>query len=119
MAVIIGDLVAKDYVVRSGDEAKLETTTKDNAGVVVDITGATIKFGVYSKVDNTEKFTKAVGSGITIINGPLGTFDVVLLAADTAALEGLYNYEAEMILGGKPRTVMVGTINIKKDRVNA
>ncbi len=119
MAVVTGDLVPKDYVVRSGDAAVLQATTKDNDGAVVDITGATIKFGVYAKVDDAEQFVKTVGSGIVIVSGPAGTFEVTLDAPDTAALAGLYNYEAEMILSTLPRTVMVGTINIKKDRVNA
>ena len=118
-ARIDGDLTPVDFVSRSGDKFKIKATTKDKADVVVNITGATIKFGLYDIVSNAEILAKTVGSGIVITDAVNGLYEVTVDAADTAALDGRHFHETEMTLVGDIRTVMVGIVNIKKDRVNA
>ena len=118
-AVISGDLTPVDFVTRSGDLFIIKATTKDKAGAVVDITGATIKFGLYTLVGDTETLTKEILSGVVITDGPNGLYEVTVTGIDTGALAGRFFHETEMILGAIPRTVMVGIVNIKKDRVNA
>ncbi len=119
VALTDGALVAVDFISRSGDDFVIKATTKDKAGTVVNITGAVIKFGMYDgPILGSEKFNKTVGSGIVITDGPNGLYEVTVLPADTAALDGRYYHETEMILGGKTRTVMVGTVVVKGDRVN-
>ena len=118
-AVISGDLTPVDFVTRSGDGFVIKATTKDAAGAIVDITGGTIKFGLYDLVTGAESTVKEVATGIVITDGINGLYEVTVLGADTAALAGRFFHETEMQLGAVPRTVMVGIVNIKKDRVNA
>ena len=118
-AVIDGDLTPVDFVTRSGDTFVIKATTTDKAGAIVNISGAAIKFGLYTVVDNGEVLTKTVGSGIVITDGVIGLYEVTVDAADTAALAGRHFHETEMIVSSTTRTVMVGVVNIKTDRVNA
>lgn len=117
-AVLDGDLTPVDFVTRSGDTLVIKATTKDKAGAIVNISGATIKFGLYTIVDNTEVIVKTVGVGIVITDGPNGLYEVTLDESDTRNRSGRHFHETEMIISATVRTVMVGVVNIKTDRVN-
>lgn len=105
-----------DFTMFAGDSKTLEVTVKDADGVVVDITGATIRWSLARSVNSTPALLqKAVGSGITITDGPNGRFDVALANADTETLSDAYYHEAEVILlDGTIATVVSGAVTIKR-----
>ncbi len=117
---IQGALIPVDFEMRSGDFMPIEVTVKDEAGVVVDITSFTIKWGLYDgPILGAELFVYTIGSGIVVVDAANGRFDVQIAKADTIALAGRYYHEAEITdTASNPKTVMVGTVTIIKDRVN-
>jgi hypothetical protein len=62
---------------------------------------------------------RSVESGITIIDGAAGRFDVALLPADTEGLKGCFYYESEVINLGIVSTVLVGTVDVKPTLIKA
>lgn len=107
----------------SGDTKRLTYTVKDSAGVVIDISGGAFRWALSRlKPDETTPvpvgdalFTKSVGSGITITDGPNGELRVDLAPADTEDLTGSHYHELEMILGGSTSTVAYGQMDIRTD----
>ncbi len=109
----------------SGDTKRLNYTVKDGAGVVIDITGGTFRWGL-SKLgkpvtagepspQGSPLLTKTVSSGITLTAPTLGELRVDLDPADTADLKGSFYHELEMVLAGVTSTIAFGQIDIKKD----
>ena len=81
----------------AGDDTTLTITAKDKDGVVVDLSGATIVWGVKKRLDNAStEFTKSTGSGITITDATNGVFVVSIDAADTTNLSGYYFHESKI-----------------------
>ncbi len=117
---IQGELTPVDFEMRSGDFMPIEVTVKDELDAVVDITGHTIKWGLYDgPVIGSELFVYTIGSGIVVVDAANGRFDVQIAKTDTIALAGRYHHEAELTdTATNPKTVMVGTVTIIKDRVN-
>ena len=119
--------VETDFAMHSGDDRILQYTVVDENDAAVNITGGAFTFEL-SKYDATKPtgigapkgeplFTKTVGSGITIINGPTGRVDVALVEADTALLKGDHYHELEMVLSTVTSTVAFGKLTIHKDLV--
>ncbi|MGQ3299645.1 hypothetical protein [Reyranella sp.] len=103
-----------DFTMYQGDTKVLQVTVKTPAGVVVPITGTTIRWQLAESAEDAEPIiAKAVGAGITIVDGPAGRFDVAINPADTLALEGSYYHEAEVDDGGVISTVLTGAVTIK------
>ncbi len=105
-----------DFDMFAGDTKTLEVTVRDAAGAVVDISGATaIRWKLARTVNAAPKVEKAMGTGVTIVDGPAGRFDVPILNADTETLSGEFYHEAEVILSdGTIGTVLSGTATIKR-----
>ncbi len=103
----------QDFTMFQGDVATIEFTVKDEAGVVINITGADITWALSRKLKVPFLVTKSVGSGVTIVNGPAGRADVALVLADTNALEG--DFEHELVVNGQ--TVSSGVITIKASTI--
>jgi len=107
----------------SGDSRTLEVTINDEVGAVVDISSATLTWGLSKKSADTTTpmgaalITKTIGSGITITDGPNGRCDVAIDPADTDALAGDFYHELEMVLTGETSTVLYGAVTILKDLV--
>jgi hypothetical protein len=103
----------------SGDDYVLHFTIVDEAGVAVDLSGAQqITFALARKVSVEPLFSKTLGSGVTVTDGPAGKVDVAIDAADTDALKGAYYHEVELRnAAGKRSTVSYGAVTIQEDLI--
>ena len=105
--------MAANFSMHAGDTKILEVSVKTSAGSSVDITGTAIRFQLAkSATSRPPLVSKALGSGITLVNGPAGRFDVRLEPDDTVALKGTHYYEAEIDDAGIISTVLYGNVNI-------
>jgi len=108
---------------KSGDSKVLQVTVKDEAGVAINITGATFTWALSKKKSSggfspTLLLTKTVGSGITLVTPASGRLDIALLPADTDALKGSYYQELQMVdTATNKSTVLDGTITIDPDLI--
>lgn len=103
-----------DFTMFAGDTKILEVTINDADGDAVNITGTEIRWQLAKNVKAAEPLiAKAIGAGITIIDGPTGRFDVAVDPDDTLELKGSYYHEAEVDDGGVISTVMTGKATIK------
>ena len=98
----------------AGDTKVLQVDVIDENGDQLPITGNLIRWQLASKVtDDPALIEKSVGSGITIIDGPHGRFNVLLDPEDTLTLSGKYYFEAEIDDGGIISTILTGDAEIK------
>ncbi len=113
------------FSMHSGDTKTLQVTIVDDAGAVVDISGATsITWAISKTIAGSGEpkglalTTKTVGSGITLTtDGTDGRCDVLIDGADTDALAGEYYHEMQLILTSTISTVLFGTVTISKDLI--
>ena len=82
----------------AGDDITLTITATDQDGDAIDLTGASITWGLKKKLsDSSVTLTKSTGgSGVTITNATSGIFTVALDAADTTGLSGDYIHESKI-----------------------
>ncbi len=106
----------QDFTMWQGEDKILEVTVKDESDVVVNLTGATIKWVLAPTVDGTVSITKETGgSGIVITDATNGVFQVTINAADTASLEGTFYHEAEVTSSAsKVSKVLIGKVIIRR-----
>jgi hypothetical protein len=107
--------MSNDFSMYAGDDKVLEAVVEDTSGTVVDITDIeVIRWKMAKTVRGPALVSKALGDGITLINGGEGRFDVALDGEDTEDLrQGDYYHEAEVIDStGNVSTVFTGTISI-------
>lgn len=106
--------MAANFEMYAGDSKTLQILVLDEAALPADITGASIRWQLAQKLAGPALVSKATGSGITIVDGPGGRFDVALDPPDTEALKGCYYHEAEATnAGGVVSTVITGSAEIK------
>jgi len=80
----------------------------------LNITGWTLAFSVAVGYGATPLFTKTVGAGITITDGPNGVFDVAIADTDTDGLaSGGYVWEAKRIDAGQETVLAYGQLELK------
>ncbi len=97
----------------AGDTRVLHVTVLDQDSAVVDITGATVNFMVSKRRTTSPLFTKTVGSGVVISDGPNGEMDITLDPADTTSLKGAHYFECEVTdVSSRKTTVLYGTLSI-------
>lgn len=101
-----------DFAMYAGDSKTLRVTVFTDTGLPADITGADIRWQMASHVGGTPQVSKAVGTGITIVDGAAGRFDVSLAPLDTLELKGCWYHEAEIVNVGTVSTVLVGSATI-------
>ena len=101
---------AQDFTIHQGDEPTIRFTIEDDNEVAQDISGATFQWALSRALDHVPAIISKAGSIADAVNGLV---DVPLAKADTVDLEGKYRHELVMTVGGKERTVAVGTITIK------
>lgn len=104
-----------------GDAATFDAVALDKDGDPIDVTSGTQFFSVKNNARDTDAnaiFRKTLGSGITVVNGPLGIVTITLLNADT---EGVYA-PAEYVwdwqyvtVGGNVTTLQAGKLLILAD----
>lgn len=110
-----------------GDARVITFVVKDAAGVVVDITAATLTWALAKQdpesLDPQPKgsasalVTKTIGSGITVTDPVNGAGEIALNSADTIGFKapGDFYQELQIQLATKPTTIMFGIITLKKD----
>ncbi|KKL94547.1 hypothetical protein LCGC14_1863560 [marine sediment metagenome] len=119
-----------DIQIHRGDDRSITGTVVDEAGVAVDITGATMTWVVTAIDSNlspsqpkkgvTPLFTaKTIGSGITIVSAVDGTIQIALDSADTVGLTApkKYYHELQMVLAALTTTVMFGKFELVRENI--
>lgn len=107
-----------DFTMFSGDTKIIQVTVQDDTGAAVDVSSPMVIIWQLSrKVTSPALITKSIGLGISVINGPLGQFQIMLAPADTAALKGDYYQEIEINDNGAISTVLSGTVTINPDSI--
>lgn len=108
-----------DFTMFGGDSKVITVTVVDEAGLAVNITGATIKWQAARTAADTAAITKTVGAGIALTSPATGVFKITLDEADTDDLEGLYYHEAEMVLATDTSTVLTGNMIVEQTLIRA
>jgi len=103
-----------------GDSKTIEKTLSDEDGVIVDLTGAELRFSV--KLDRFLLDADALisksspSSGITITDATGGKFEVEIDAADTDLEIRDFEYDIQLKdSGGKVTTIFTGVFTIEQD----
>jgi hypothetical protein len=105
---------------QAGDDVRLEVTVTDEDGSAVDLSGATVVWGLARRPTAdaalVEKSTDT--GGITITDAASGEFAIEVEATDTEGLEGTFYHEAELTdSGGSVSTVLTGQFVIDDELV--
>lgn len=107
-------LIPFDCELRIGDSLTFEMTAKDENDATVSIVATTITWKLALKRGGTPIISYAVGTGITITDGPNGVFEVFIDPVDTAGLSELvYYHEARILKGADEKVVAIGFLNMK------
>jgi hypothetical protein len=108
-----------DFAMVRGDTKRLEVTLRNDAGVAQDIAGNSIRWRIGKTVAGPSLLSKAIASGITVVDAPTGRFDVLITAAESAVFTpGTFYQECEVIDGsGNVSTVFRGVVTIEKDLI--
>jgi hypothetical protein len=103
----------------SGDSRRIKFTLQDSEENPVDIRSVDLTYVVVGSVgSDTYLIEKTIGSGIEVVDGLNGRFDVVFEPSDTADLSGTYKHEIQMVDTDDPTnvtTVMRGTFTVIAD----
>jgi hypothetical protein len=111
-----------DMTMVRGDTRIVRATFVDEAGAVLSLVGCTIRWWMAKTASGPSLLSKAIGSGITVVNAASGRFDVRMAPADTANVStippGDYYHECEVVdNAGEVATVFAGKLTITKDLV--
>jgi len=107
-----------DFEMFSGDSKNLVVTVKDKSEAAVDLTGASISWGLARSEYASADITKSIGSGVTLTNTLNGEFEITLDPTDTSGLVGSFYHEAQLIeASGDVSTVLSGKVIITKDLI--
>lgn len=118
-----------DIEIHRGDDRLLTLTVKDEAGVVVDINGATMTWIITAidvalaitqpKKGSTPIETKTVGNGITLTDALNGVLTITLDSADTTGQVAptTFYHELQMVLGGFTTTLMYGKLSLVRENI--
>lgn len=118
-----------DITLHRGDDRQITATVKDEAGVVVDITAATMTWSVtaldgtlspsQSKNATTLFTAKTVGAGIVYTDAANGAIRIDLDSANTAGLKAPkeYYHELQMVIGAFTTTIMFGKLVLVRDAI--
>ena len=103
-----------------GDSKTIEKTLTDEDGVIVDLTGAELRFSVKKDrfLDDTDALISksSPSSGITITDATGGKFKVLVDAADTDLEAREYEYDIQLKdAGDKVTTIFTGIFTIEQD----
>jgi hypothetical protein len=107
----------QDATVYGGDDARLELTLLDRDGTPLDLTGATLTWGMAPRRSSDAALTKTSedASEIEITDAVAGRAIVKLLADDTDDLsETVYLHELKITdATGKTETLLTGTLTVR------
>ena len=111
---------ARDLVVMRGDTQIMKIRVKKTDGSYLDINGSSITMTVKEDIDDEDteaKFQKTIGTGITILEGTNGYFEVEVVPSDTEDLDyGTYFYDIQIECADSAKyTVMQGKYLLRAD----
>lgn len=87
---------AQNFKMVKGNDVDVAVVVRDEAGVVRDLTGATVKFAMAIDRASAPVLTKTTPTGITLSDPLNGEFTIKFDPVDTTNLaEGMYVFEAE------------------------
>ena len=102
-----------------GDTKTIEVTAKNQDGIAVDITGASIKFTVKTNATDTDaqaKFQKTTTLGITITDATNGKFEIAISPSDTSGLSaGEFVFDIQLNISGAIFTIAKDIFLLKQD----
>lgn len=109
----------QEFVTFHGDAPSPIFTVLDSTGAVVDISGATeISWSCQAQSEAAAPaltLTKTGGGISFVTTGTDGKFQVLLSAANTAALTGAYQHSATVTIAGKAITAIAGRMLVGQD----
>ena len=112
-------MTVRHIQMRRGTSVSLALTARQADGTAIDLTGLTgtaIAWRISSENRKTLKFTKSIGSGITVTAATLGEFTAALVPADTSSLQpDWYEHECEVTSGSDIYTVLRGRLDLRRD----
>jgi hypothetical protein len=98
----------------AGDTRRIDVIAVDEAGVIVNLTGASVTWQIARTNDGPALFSKTLGAGIAVIDAVTGSLEVTLDGADTEGYGGRFYSEIEVVdATGEIATVLAGHINIR------
>jgi hypothetical protein len=108
-------IMALDHTMTQGDTLALDFDSVDEAGDVVSLIGATIRWQLSKASRKTALISKEIGAGITVTDAAGGLYTVLLEPVDTLDLQGTFYYEVEVVdADGRVSTVRRGEIEIER-----
>lgn len=112
--------VIEDDGLHAGDDIDiLVTVRKRSDNSIQDISAITAaRFMLADDSGGPALFTKSLGSGIAIADGPAGELSITLDPGDTLGLNGRYYMEADMALGGQSKTILDGELPLAPTVLN-
>lgn len=107
--------MSQDFTMKAGDTRKLNVTIVDEeSGTPLDISSAELSWGFARNVRSEPLVEKAVGSGISIVNGPAGSCRITINPADTQGRKGKFYHELQVTeTDGSVTTVMSGEMTLE------
>ena len=110
---------AAPFEMTQGETRILEVTVYDEVGAIVNLLGATARFGFANAGKPwTTIESKTIGDGITVIDATNGVLQVKLDDVDTQGRHGKYVFELDMTdAQSNVSTILVGEFTIKKGLV--
>ena len=100
----------------SGDDKTISVTVNDENGAAQDITSFTASYVIAKYAGDTAIVTKTNNTGITLTTPASGILTIVLDAADTTSLGGLYHHELEITdTSSKVATAFIGILTINSE----
>jgi hypothetical protein len=107
----VGEAKAFPFTIYQEDATGVVTTTPQ------DITGWALRWDLRRSDSEADPvvLTKAIGTGISITNGPLGQGTITLVATDAAALQPrIYRHALKRTDAGSETVLFVGNAVLKK-----
>ena len=99
-----------------GDNHEINIVVKDQYGVLVNITGARIRFTAVTLPTSLTKDSDVGDVEVEITDGPNGEAQIKIVPADTTSLEvASYRFDIEMTLSSKVYTLSSGFFRLKQD----
>lgn len=98
----------------AGDDKRLEVTVRDEDDAVVDLTGIeSAKWSLAKTANSTALVTHTLNDNISVVAATSGRINIIIDAADTEGLRGVYYHEAEITdASGKTGTILYGSATI-------
>ncbi|MFP5223088.1 MAG: hypothetical protein ACLGSA_12430 [Acidobacteriota bacterium] len=104
-----------NFTMTAGDAKEIEIPVVDETGAVMDLTGATVRWGLFTIAGANLLEKSTATSGVSVDAPTTGEVVVTLNPLDTAGRSGLFRHECEVTdTNGKPYTVLRGLIEIER-----